>query len=121
MPIWRRLDAHCTICASRRALPSAGSRIAINSAMMAITTSSSTSVNPNGERFDFERIGLPRLLLEIGWRTAAAVAGSPRRQQRGGGKQAERCDRCGFRDGGRRAGYSSGGGDDGRRRNRGGG
>ena len=44
------LLAHCTVLDCSRALPSAGSRIAIRTAMIPITTNSSTSVNPFVER-----------------------------------------------------------------------
>src|SRR2546423_437369 len=45
-PIWRRLLAHFTRLACSRARLSDGSRIEISSAIMPITTSSSTRVNP---------------------------------------------------------------------------
>src|SRR5687768_11621453 len=45
-PIWRRLLAHFTRLACSRARLSDGSRILISSAMMPITTSSSTRVKP---------------------------------------------------------------------------
>src|SRR5262245_9601207 len=46
------LLAHCTVAAARRAFLSAGSNTAISTAMIAITTSSSTSVNARRSRFD---------------------------------------------------------------------
>jgi len=42
----RRFEADITARAASRALPSAGSRMPISSAMIAITTSNSISVNP---------------------------------------------------------------------------
>src|SRR5215207_7591071 len=44
--IWRMLLEHCTVAAARRALLSAGSRIPTSTAMIPITTNSSTSVKP---------------------------------------------------------------------------
>jgi hypothetical protein len=44
-PIWRMLLAHWTVAACRRAACNAGSRMAISTAMMPMTTSSSTRVN----------------------------------------------------------------------------
>jgi hypothetical protein len=45
-PICRRFDRQAVTFACSRAAFSAGSRMAIRSAMIPITTSSSTSVNP---------------------------------------------------------------------------
>ena len=50
-PIWRMLLAHCVCRADSRACAKTGSRIPARIAMIAITTSSSISVNPRGERW----------------------------------------------------------------------
>ena len=47
-PIWRRLLAHLTRLAVSRARFKLGSRIEISRAMIPITTSNSTRVNPSG-------------------------------------------------------------------------
>ena len=56
----RMFAAHFTVFAARRAFASDGSRIEINSAMIPITTSSSTSVKPLRRRM-FPATGFPRL------------------------------------------------------------
>src|SRR4051794_19517826 len=57
---WRRLLMHAVRLALSRALPSAGSRMPISTAMMPMTTSSSTSVNA----FFFCRFMIDSNLLE---------------------------------------------------------
>jgi hypothetical protein len=59
LPTWLRFDSDTAICALFRALPSAGSRIEMSKAMIAITTSNSISVKPE-RRFAPER---PRMLF----------------------------------------------------------
>src|SRR5437764_1695189 len=49
-PIDRRLDAHLMVFADSLAFPSAGSRMLISSAIIPITTNSSTRVNPSERR-----------------------------------------------------------------------
>src|SRR4051812_23819319 len=44
--IWRILLEHCTVAAARRALLRAGRRIPTSTAIIPMTTSNSTSVNP---------------------------------------------------------------------------
>ena len=44
-PSWRRFERHCVVLALSRARPSAGRRMPTRTAMMPITTRSSTSVN----------------------------------------------------------------------------
>jgi hypothetical protein len=55
MPSWRTVERHCAVRAARRARFSAGSRIPISTAMIPITTSSSTSVKPHRVRRRPER------------------------------------------------------------------
>src|SRR5690349_20946935 len=50
MPICRRAEEHFTVSADFLALLSAGSRIEMSSAMIPMTTSNSTSVNPDEPR-----------------------------------------------------------------------
>src|SRR5690242_17095630 len=50
MPIWRRFDRQEMLCARRHAMDSAGSKIDMSTAMMPMTTSSSTRVKPRGGR-----------------------------------------------------------------------
>src|SRR5205809_7877014 len=70
-PICRIWVAHLTAFAWARARESAGSRMAINNAIMPITTSSSTSVNPRRPEGETLRIGntpqpLRRQTLQLG-------------------------------------------------------
>src|SRR3954453_879605 len=53
----RVLDMQAVMLACLRALPSAGSKIEINSAMMPITTRSSTSVKARKSQFLLEKVG----------------------------------------------------------------
>src|SRR5438067_4586727 len=58
-------DAHLTVLAASRALLSAGRRIEISSAMMPMTTRSSTRVKPARIWFDFRIIGFPSTSKEL--------------------------------------------------------
>jgi hypothetical protein len=60
----RRFDMHLVTAAALRALLSTGNRIPIKTAMMPITTSNSTKVNP-GFRFDFDLVESMRALSHI--------------------------------------------------------
>src|SRR5690242_19783414 len=69
-PICRRFDRHAAVFALWRALLSAGSRIEISSAMMPITTSSSTSVKARVTRARLRmRLDMMQFLL-VGARNA---------------------------------------------------
>src|SRR5277367_1542147 len=75
MSIIRRLLRHCADRACLRAAPRAGRRIEISSAMMPITTSNSTSVNPPRILvFDSSMIVLGSCDI-AGWLTADHWAG----------------------------------------------
>src|SRR4051794_16508139 len=60
----RRFDEHCTRTALRRALFSAGSSTEISTAMMPITTSSSTSVKPRMIRPRGRGVRMGRILSD---------------------------------------------------------
>src|SRR5687767_5264417 len=71
--IERMFAAHLTVFAALRARPSVGRRLEISSAMMPRTTSSSTSVKPDGRR----RTGYVMVsLLARRWASAGATAGA---------------------------------------------
>src|SRR5689334_24633112 len=76
-PICRRFEAHFTRLAVSRARLRDGSRIEISSAMMPITTSSSTSVKPV---FRFERF-IAKLLYDASPR--ASFRATPNRRNDG--------------------------------------
>src|SRR4051794_5415892 len=57
VPICLKFDRQTVVFAARRALFSAGSRIPISTAMMPITTSSSTNVKPFPDLDEMRRMG----------------------------------------------------------------
>src|SRR4051812_24405752 len=62
--IERKFAMHFTVLAARRALPKAGRRIEISNAMMPMTTSNSTSVNPR-RRDDVDLRSIKPLLYKL--------------------------------------------------------